>query len=107
VWAVTVLPIILLAGIVVDPLLVIWVLAVCIPVFTAAPAAALIFFVVNLFRRRWRAAVSIVVACAAFFLLVEVSLVFRDELKWHVWQDYYVAQLDSLQDVPGKVRSVP
>jgi hypothetical protein len=56
-----------------------WVALVSIPALTAAVALALIFFVVNLFRRRWRAAMSIVTASAAFALPVQVSLMFRDE----------------------------
>ena len=59
-----------------------WMIVVSIPAFTAAPAVALIFFVINLFRRRWRAAASIVLACATFALVAVVSRRFHDELKW-------------------------
>ena len=31
---------------------------------------------------------------------------FHDELKWYVWRDYYVAQVHTLPEAPGKVRSV-
>ena len=83
-----------------------WMIVVSIPAFTAAPAVALIFFVINLFRRRWRAAASIVLACATFTLVAVVSRRFHDELKWYVWRDHYVAQIDRLPVTPGKVRSV-
>jgi hypothetical protein len=105
-WAVAVLPPILLTGTALDVLAMFWMFVVSIPAFTAAPAVALIFFVLNLFRRRWRAAASIVLACATFALVAVVSGRFHDELKWYVWRDHYMAQIDRLPVAPGKVRSV-
>jgi hypothetical protein len=104
-WVVAVLPPLLSSG-VWDALFVVWGLVVSIPVFTAAPAVALIFFVLNLFRRRWRAAASIALACATFALVAVVSRRFHDELKWYVLRDHYVAQIDRIPVAPGKVRSV-
>src|SRR5215471_3296844 len=75
-WSVVWLPSILLYGFA-DLVNIIWWLVVTIPVFTVAVAAALIFFVINLFRRRWRAATSIVLASITFAFAVYVSREFH------------------------------
>jgi hypothetical protein len=100
-WSVAWLPLILLSGFA-DLVNLIWLLVVSIPAFTAAVAFALIFFVVNLLRRRWRAATSIVVASITFALAVYVSREFHDELRWYVLRPYYVARIEKLPVVQAK-----
>src|SRR5215471_8352151 len=86
-WSVAWLPAILLIGFA-ELVSLIWVLVVSIPAFTVAVGAALIFFVVNLFRRRWRAATSIVLASITFLFAEYVSRKFHDELRWYLLRPY-------------------
>src|SRR6266446_5201657 len=84
-WVVAVLVPISLSGLN-DVLGVLWFLLVGIPTLSAAPGVALIFVLVHLVRRRWRAASSIALASAAFAFAALVSREFHDELKWYVLQ---------------------
>jgi hypothetical protein len=74
---------------------ILWTLFVSIPaICVVAPGVGLILVVVNLFRRRWRAATSIVLASAAFAFALLGSLRFSDELRWYVFRSYYVAEIE-------------
>jgi hypothetical protein len=55
---------------------------------TAVVMVGLVLLIVNLFRRRWRATVSIVFACAAFASATFSSLKFHDQLRWRVLRPY-------------------
>jgi hypothetical protein len=104
-WCVAWLPLILLSGFR-DLVYVLWALVISIPAFTAAVVVPPIFFLINLFRRRWRAATSIVVASITFAFAVYVSREFHDELRWYMLRPYYVAQIEKVPVAPGKIRSI-
>jgi hypothetical protein len=89
-WAVAVLPPIFLGmgGLLPSPSLLLSIFAI--PVATVV---GVILLMVNLFRRRWRAAASIVFASVAFAFATLTSLNSSDELRWHALRPYYVARI--------------
>jgi hypothetical protein len=79
-------------------------LIIVIPVATVVGAIRL---TVNLSRRRWRAAMSIVLASAAFSIATFSSSKFSDELRWYTLRPYYVAQIERAPGGPYNVHGIP
>jgi hypothetical protein len=90
-------------GTALDVVAMFWMIGVFIPAFTC-PCCCL-----DLFRAQpvsAAMAASIALSCATFALVTVVSGRFHDELKWYVWRNHYMAQIDRLPVAPGKVRTV-
>lgn len=56
-----------------------------------------IVMIAALFRRRWRAALSIAAAAIAFAALTVGSLRYSAEVHWLVWRSHYIAALTAVE----------
>jgi hypothetical protein len=77
-----------------------------IPVISLAIAVGLILSMVNLFRRRWRAGMSIVLASAALAFAILGELKFSNELRWYVLRPYYVGRIAESSRGPDNIHGV-
>jgi hypothetical protein len=72
----------------------------------AGIVVGLFLLIVNLFRRRWRTVVSMMLACVAFASATVSSLKFHDQLRWHALRPYYMAQIAASPTGPDGVRGI-
>jgi hypothetical protein len=99
-WVVAILPPILLGprGL---PWLLLSILAVA-----AVTLVGVVLLIINLFRGRWRTAVSTALACVAFASATVSSLRFHDQLRWHALRSYYVAQIAAAPTGPDGIHGI-
>jgi hypothetical protein len=102
-WVVAVLPPIFLGlgGLLPSPWLLLSIFAVA-----AVVMVGLVLLIVNLFLRRWRTAVSMILACAAFASATLSSLKFHDQLRWYALRPYYVAQVAASPITPDGIHGI-
>src|SRR5262249_54190037 len=102
IWILAVLPPILVSGLVQFLLFIL----LTIPLILTAPVVGIVRVIYYLFRRRWRAATSTVLAAGGFVLATFWSITFSDELKWHLLRPSIVAVLNDAPANSAGIRKI-